>query len=270
MLLVVDVGNTNTVIGVYSWDSLQIGAKGEARTADFGLSHHFRIATVTERTVDEYALLLVQLLGMRKLDHLETIKAVALSSTVPQVTQTMRDVASKWFGVTPVVVGPGVKSGIPILYDNAKEVGADRICDAIAGLDLYSAPLVVVDYGTATTFDVLSAKGEYLGGAICPGIEISLNALVSRAAALRNVELTPPRSVIGKSTVESIQSGVLYGFAAQTDGMVERIRDEIGEDLHVIATGGLAPLVAPFSKTIKSIEPWLTLHGLRLVYERNL
>jgi type III pantothenate kinase len=176
----------------------------------------------------------------------------------------------RWFGATPLIIGPGVRSGMPILYDNPKEVGADRIADAVAGRDLYGIPLVVVDFGTATTFDAVSSRGEYLGGAICPGVEISMNALVASAAALRKVELTPPRGVIGRSTVESMQSGAIYGFGAQADGMVRAFRAELGPETKVIATGGLAAVIAPFCDQIDAVEPWLTLHGLRLLYERNI
>ncbi|MDA8263060.1 MAG: type III pantothenate kinase [Actinomycetota bacterium] len=266
MLLVIDVGNTNTVIGVYEASSLNGPEEVRQRLADTGLTHHFRIATVEERTADEQALLMVQLLGMKGLDHLNSISGVVISSTVPSATQSLREMAERWFATTPLVIGPGVRSGMPILYDNPKEVGADRIADAVAGRDLYGLPLVVVDFGTATTFDAVSAKGEYLGGAICPGVEISMNALV----ALRKVELAPPRGVIGRSTVESMQSGALYGFGAQTDGMVKAFRAELGAEVKVIATGGLANVIAPFCEQLDAVEPWLTLHGLRLLYERNI
>lgn len=269
MLLVIDVGNTNTVIGVYDASSLQAPEDNKVRTADFGLTHHFRVATISERTADEHALLLVQLLGMKGLDHLTNISGVVISSTVPFATQALREMTDNWFEVAPLIIGPGVKSGMPILYDNAKEVGADRIADAVAGRDLYGIPLVVVDFGTATTFDAVSDKGEYLGGAICPGVEISMNALVASAAALRKVELVAPRGVIGRSTVESMQSGALYGFGAQTDGMSRLFRNELGEGTTVVATGGLAAVIAPFCEEIDAVEPWLTLHGLRLLYERN-
>lgn len=269
MLLVIDVGNTNTVIGIYAASSVGPFDDELVRSADTGLTHHFRIATVAERTADEYALLLVQLLGMKGLDRFGSITGVVISSTVPAVTQTMREMTDSWFGVTALIIGPGVRSGMPILYDNAKDVGADRIADAVAGKGLYGAPLVVVDFGTATTFDAVSAKGEYLGGAICPGIEISLNALVASAAALRKVELLAPRSVIGRSTIESIQSGAIYGFAAQTDGMARKFKTELGDATIVVATGGLAGIIAPHCREIDHVEPWLTLHGLRLLYEKN-
>ncbi|MDA8102110.1 MAG: type III pantothenate kinase [Nitrospiraceae bacterium] len=270
MLLVIDVGNTNTVIGVYEASSLNGPEEARQRQADTGLTHHFRIATVEERTADEQALLMVQLLGMKGLDHLNSISGVVISSTVPSATQALREMVERWFGTTPLIIGPGVRSGMPILYDNPKEVGADRIADAVAGRDLYGIPLVVVDFGTATTFDAVSSRGEYLGGAICPGVEISMNALVASAAALRKVELTPPRGVIGRSTVESMQSGAIYGFGAQADGMVRAFRAELGPETKVVATGGLAAVIAPFCDQIDAVEPWLTLHGLRLLYERNI
>lgn len=270
MLVVIDVGNTNTVIGVYESPLLDRKPVKKVRKADTGLLHHFRVATVGDRTADELALLLMQLLNMKGVTNTTLITGIIASSTVPAVTQTMRDMAIEWFGVEALIVGPGIKSGMPILYDNAKEVGADRIADAVGGTDLYGSPLIVVDFGTATTFDAVSVKGEYLGGAICPGIEISLDALVSRAAALRKVELIAPRTAIGRSTVESIQAGAIFGFAAQTDGMVKRIKAEVGEPVTVIATGGLAGVVVPHCTEIDFVEPWLTLHGLRLLYEKNV
>ncbi len=193
---------------------------------------------------------------------------MAVTSSVPRVTTALRQMAKRWFDVPCVVLEPGVRSGMPILYDNPKEVGPDRIANAIGAYDLYGGPCIVVDLGTATTFDAISGNGEYLGGAIAPGIAISMDALFHHAAALRRVELVEPRSVIGKSTVESIQSGVLYGYAAQVDGMCRRIIDELGHAT-VVATGGLSEVIAPLSQCIEHREPWLTLHGLRLVYERN-
>jgi type III pantothenate kinase len=177
--------------------------------------------------------------------------------------------AARWFEVPCIVLEPGVRSGMPILYENPKEVGADRIANAIGAYDLYGGPCVVVDLGTATTFDVISGEGQYLGGAIAPGVAISMDALFHHAAALRRVELVEPRSVIGKSTVESIQSGVLFGYASQVDGMCDRIADELGR-CTIVATGGLSDVIAPFARRIDHLEPWLTLHGLRLVYERNV
>ncbi|TAN29329.1 MAG: type III pantothenate kinase [Actinomycetota bacterium] len=272
MLLAIDVGNTQTVLGLYDPDSVASSDGGPMgrRKADFGLSHNFRIATVPDRTADEHALLFSQLLGMRGLDRLSSISGLVLSSTAPSITTALREMVDRWFHVEPVVVAPGIRSGMAILYDNPKEVGADRIADAVAAYDLYPGPCLIVDFGTATTFDAVSPKKEYLGGAIVPGIEISLDALFRNAAALRKVELTEPRGVIGKSTVESIQSGALYGFAEQADGLCRRFKGELGENTKVIATGGLSSLISRFCKEIDVVEPWLTLHGLRLIYEMNI
>jgi type III pantothenate kinase len=185
------------------------------------------------------------------------------------VTGAIRRMSERYFGQQAIVIEPGIRTGVPILYDNPKEVGADRIADAVAAYDLYKGPIVVVDFGTATTFEAISARGEYLGGAIFPGIDISLDALFARAAALRRVELVEPRHVIGRSTVESMQSGVVYGYTALVDGMVSRIEAELDEKANVISTGGLSGLITPLSSTIDHHEPWLTLHGLRLIYEKN-
>jgi type III pantothenate kinase len=254
MLLAIDVGNTQTLVGLY-----------ESGRTD--LTDHWRLATNAERTGDEYALTIQEFLGFRGFD-LDEVTGIAVSSVVPRVTAALRTMCAKYFSVDPLVIEPGVRTGMPIRYDDPKEVGADRIANAIGAFDLFGGPTVVVDFGTATTFDVVSAKGEYLGGAIVPGIEISLDALFGRAAGLRRVELTEPRSVIGRSTAESIQSGALYGFAAQVDGICHRIETEIGP-CTVVATGGLASVIRPYSASIAHHEPWLTLHGLRLVYERN-
>ena len=281
MLLVIDVGNTETVIGLYTRDDTDtvpvieegvgvgIGTERDP-TAPQGLTHHWRLSTVPARTPDEHAVLLTQLLDLEGLDIATSVTGMAISSSVPHVTTELRQMASRWFAEVPcVVLGPGTKSGMPILYDNPKEVGADRIANAVGAYDLYGGPSIVVDFGTATTLDAISAKGEYLGGAIIPGIEISLDALFSRAAALRRVELVEPRNVIGKNTVESMQSGAIYGFAAQVDGLCTRMKKELGGAPSVIATGGLAGLIAPLSATIQYHEPWLTLIGLRIVWERN-
>src|SRR3954466_5565885 len=200
---------------------------------------------------------------------LDDIDGLAVSSGVPRITAGLRDLADRYLDFDPVVIEPGVRTGIAILYENPKEVGADRIANAVAAFEMYGGPTIIVDFGTATTCDAVSANGEYLGGAIAPGIEISMDALVGRAAALRAVELREPRSVLGKSTVECIQSGAVYGFAAQVDGLCERIQDELGE-CTIVSTGGLAGLITPLSKYIERCEPWLTLHGLRLVYEKNV
>jgi type III pantothenate kinase len=257
------VGNTETLVGIYP-------ATGDGAGYERELTHQWRAATVSERTPDEHALLVSQLLGLDGLKPEKVLTGIAISSVVPRITAALRQMAVRWFDVTTVVIEPGVRTGLPILYDNPKEVGADRVANAVAAFDLYGGPTIVVDFGTATTLDVVSARGEYLGGAIVPGIEISLDALFARAAALRRVELVEaPRRVIGKSTVESLQSGAVYGFAGQVDGLVARFEAELGPST-IVATGGLAGLIAPASTTIQHHEPWLTLHGLRLVFERNL
>lgn len=252
MLLAVDSGNTQTVIGLYR----------ERELVD-----HWRIATNAERTSDEHALLVSQFLSQDGYSFGE-VTGLVVSSTVPTVTAVLREMARRYLHLDPVVLEPGIRTGMPILYDNPKEVGADRIANAVAAFDLFGGPCIVVDFGTATTVDATSAAGEYLGGAILPGVEISLDALFGRAAALRRVEIAEPRHVIGKSTVESIQSGVVYGYASAVDGLCARFEVELGRST-VVATGGLAALMTPLSERISREEPWLTLHGLRLVYERN-
>jgi len=257
VLLAIDVGNTQTVIGLY-----------KSGDESHELLDHWRIATNADRTSDELALMFSEFLLTAGHDWKSAVSGVAVSSGVPSVTFELRRMCERYLDIEPVVLGTGVKTGMPVLYDNPKEVGADRIANAVGAFDLYGGPTIVVDFGTATTFDVISANGEYLGGAIIPGIEISLDALFGRAAALRRVELVEPRSVIGKTTVESIQSGVIYGYSAMIDGMCDRIEDVIGEPT-VIATGGLADLIAPSADAIEHVEPWLTLHGLRLIWEKN-
>jgi type III pantothenate kinase len=249
MLLAVDVGNTNTVLGVFVGDQL---------------IDSWRTKTDAHSTADELALTWRGLLG--DVD----ISGLAVCSTVPAILHEVRGLADRYYpDVASVVVEPGVRTGVPLHYDNPKEVGADRIMNALAAHHLYGGPAVVVDFGTSTNFDVVSAKGEFLGGALAPGIEISIDALAARGARLFKVEIQRPRSVIGKSTVEALQSGLLYGFTGQVDGVVRRIVSELGEDAAVIATGGLASLVMEESETIEHYEPDLTLIGLRLVFERN-
>jgi len=271
MLLAIDVGNTDTVVGLFADDPAAPVDESVPRdgTEPVGLAHHWRLSTVDVRTADEHALLITQLLELNGLDIDSTVTGIAVTSSVPLVTTNLRQMASRWFDVPAVVLEPGVKSGMPILYDNPKEVGADRIANAVGAYDLFGGPCVVVDLGTATTFDAISPAGEYLGGAITPGVAISLDALFAHAAALRRVELVEPRSVIGKSTVESIQSGALYGFAGQVDGLCRRFAVELGE-CTVVATGGLSELISPYSVEIEYVEPWLTLHGLRIIFERNV
>jgi type III pantothenate kinase len=262
MLLAVDVGNTHTVLGLFDGDDLV---------------EHWRIATEAHRTADEIAVVLRGLLAQHPGPAgADIVDGVALCSTVPSVLHEMRDMIRRYYGDVPaVVVEPGVRTGVPVLTDNPKEVGTDRIVNALAAVELYGGPAIVVDFGTATTFDAVSDKGEYLGGAIAPGIEISVEALGSRGAQLRRVELARPRSVIGRSTVEALQAGILYGFAGQVDGVVARMAaalvgdDGDPDDVTVIATGGLAPLVLDDAALIDAHEPWLTLVGLRLVFHRN-
>jgi type III pantothenate kinase len=253
MLLAIDAGNTETVIGLFE------------RTE---LADHWRIMTVAERTSDELALMIQQFLGFHGFALDAQVTGVAIASGVPRVTAALREMATKYFGYEPVVIEPGVRTGMPILYDNPKEVAADRIANAVGAYDQYGGPSIVVDFGTAITIEAVSERGEYLGGAIVPGIEISLDALFGRAAGLRRVELVAPKNVIGKSTVESIQSGAVYGYAGQVDALVDRFEGELGE-CAVVATGVQAEHVMPYSRTIEHYEPWLTLQGLRIVYERN-
>jgi type III pantothenate kinase len=261
MLVTIDVGNTQTVIGLFGPGD---GPAGSGTT----LAHTWRVSTVERRTADELALQLVQLLALHGLDARQAITGVAVASVVPRLRSAIREMTDRWFGVPTVIIEPGVKTGMPILYDNPKEVGADRIADAVAAFDRYGGPTIVIDFGTATTFEVVSAKGEYLGGVICPGIEISLDALFAKAALLPRVELVEPGAVLAKNTVASVQSGVIYGFAAQADGLCRRLKEEIGPAT-VVATGGLAGLIGPVSESIDHHEPWLTLDGLRIIFARN-
>jgi type III pantothenate kinase len=269
LLLALDVGNTQTVVGLYDLET-DASVNLERRLADSNLVDHWRIATNAERTADEHALVLQEFLGFHGSTWDDNdIQGIAVCSSVPRVTGALRRMSERYFGFPCLVVEPGVRTGLPILYDNPKEVGADRIADAVAAFDLYGGPTIVIDFGTATTFEAISAKGEYLGGAIFPGIDISLDALFARAAALRRVELVEPRSVVGRSTVESIQSGVIYGSSSLVDGMCERIQAELDSEATVVATGGLSGLIGPLSNAINHVEPWLTLHGLRLIFEKN-
>jgi type III pantothenate kinase len=248
MLLAVDVGNTQTALGLYR---------------DGELADHWRLATERSSTADELGVLLAGLLD------LEVVDAICLASTVPVLVREWEALAAKWAHAGLLVVGPGVKTGLPIRYDDPREVGADRIVNSVAAKARYGAPVVVVDFGTSTNFDVVSSDGEYVGGVIAPGIEISMDALFARAARLVRVDYAAPESVIGKTTVAGLQSGLVYGFAGQVDGIVGRIRAELGARAPAVATGGLADLVAPHSQTIERVDPFLTLEGLRLVWELN-
>ncbi len=250
MLLTIDVGNTNTVLGVFEGEKL---------------AESWRIKTDARSTADELAL------QFRGLLHGQQITGISACSTVPAVLRELRQMLTRYYPDIPtVIVEPGVRTGVPLLYDNPKEVGPDRIVNSLAAHHLYGAACVVVDFGTSTNFDVVSERGEFLGGALAPGIEISVDALAARGARLFKIELARPRSVIGKSTMEALQSGILYGFAGQIDGLVRRILAEIGGTASVIATGGLAPMVMGECETIQFHEPNLTLTGLRLVYEKNV
>jgi type III pantothenate kinase len=261
MLVAIDVGNTQTVIGLFEPGAGPAGSGTK-------LLYHWRVATVAERTADEMALLLDQLLELQGLETTEAVTGIAVASVVPRLRTALRDMTERWFPVPTVIVEPGIKTGMPILYDNPREVGADRIADAVAAYEAYGGPTLVIDFGTATTFEAISGKGEYLGGAILPGIEISMEALFARASAITRVELVAPGSIIGKNTVESLQAGAVYGFAAQVDGLCARFEAELGH-CTVVATGGLASLIAPVSTAIDHLEPWLTLDGLRIIYGRN-
>lgn len=266
MLLAIDVGNTQTVIGLF--DEAVTLANVTQDRCDAGLIDTWRISTVAERTADEHALKVQEFLGFHGFSFDTQVSGIVISSVVPRCTAAFREMTRRYFGFEPVVVEPGVKTGLPVLTENPREVGADRIANAVAAVDVYGGPAVVIDFGTATTYDAVSERGELLGCAIAPGIDISLDALYQRADALRRVEFTEPRGVIGRTTVESLQSGAVYGFAGQVDGIADRILDELGSG-PVVATGGLAGIIAPYTRTITTVEPWLTLHGLRLIYGKN-
>ena len=253
MLLAVNVGNTETSLGVF-------------REAE--LAWRWRMRTAPERTADELALLFGGFLSQHDLSFDRHVTGVVISSVVPTATGALRDMVNRYFGFPPVVVEPGTRTGMPILIDNPKELGADRIVNALAAYSKFGGPAIAVDVGTATTFDVVSEGGEYLGGAIAPGLQISARALYERTARLLLVELAPPRSPVGKSTVEALQSGLVYGHAAMIDGMVERLAKEIGQP-SVVITGGLAPVLLGECRTVDHHEPWLTLEGLRVVFEKN-
>ncbi|HWP98138.1 MAG TPA: type III pantothenate kinase [Syntrophomonadaceae bacterium] len=253
MILVFDVGNTNIVLGVYEGEKLL---------------KHWRIRTDSQRTADEYGVLIKSFFDYDELNR-QDIKAVVVSSVVPSLMLELEWMANKYFSCKPLMVGPGIKTGLAIKYENPREVGADRVVNAVAAYHKYGGNLIIVDFGTATTFCVVNEKGEYLGGAIAPGIKISTEALFSRAAKLPRVEMIRPRSLIGKNTVSSMQAGIVYGFVGQVEGIINRMKKELQLEPQVVATGGLAAIIAQETNSIDIIDDFLTLDGLRLIYELN-
>jgi type III pantothenate kinase len=253
VLLAIDLGNTNITLGLF---------EGER------LLHTFRVETVHARTADEYAIVLRQMFLFSEVD-LKKITAAVMASVVPPLTDVLTDATRQAFACVPLIIGPGTKTGISVRYENPYEVGADRVVNAAAAFDKVKGGAIVVDFGTATTFDCISPKGEYLGGVIAPGIRVSLEALLGRAAKLRPVEIAAPPSVLGRNSAHSMQSGIIHGYASLVDGLVTKLKAELGFPCAVLATGGLAPLIAQHTQSIESVDPELTLVGLRLIYQRN-
>lgn len=258
VILVMDIGNTNIVLGVYEGEKLQA---------------YWRLSTDTSKTCDEYGIQIVQLFEINKI-HRNEIKGVIISSVVPNIMYTVEHMVRKYFDIKPIIVGPGVKTGINIKYDNPKEVGADRIVNAVAAYEIYKKALIIIDFGTATTFCALTSKADYLGGVICPGIKISTQALTERAAKLPEVNLDVPKRIICTNTITSMQAGIVYGYVGQVDFIVNKMKNEMKElgekEITVIGTGGLSNLIYEESSTIDKIEPFLTLNGLRIIYNKSL
>lgn len=253
MIFVLDVGNTNTVLGVYQGDDLK---------------YHWRVETSRNKTEDEYGMVIKSLLQHEGLSF-DQFDGIIISSVVPPIMFALERMCKKYFGVKPLIVGPGIKTGLDIKYENPREVGADRIVNAVAGIHEFGSPLIIVDFGTATTYCYINEEKQYMGGAIAPGINISTEALYSRAAKLPRIEITRPESIIGKNTVSSMQAGILYGYVGQVEGIVARIKEQSKVEPLVIATGGLATLIANESTAIDIVDPFLTLKGLQLIYKRN-
>lgn len=253
MLLVIDVGNSNTVVGLYEGDELL---------------NHWRVRTVVDHTIDEYGMLILNLYRTGKVGS-RSVSNIIISCVVPSMLNILEPLCKKYFHVTPLIVGPGIKTGMPIYYDNPKEVGADRVVNAVAAHEKYKGDLIIVDFGTATTFDYITKKGEYMGGCIAPGVIISSDALFEKASKLPPVELSRPKFVVAKDTVSSMQAGIMFGYAGLVDGLVDRIKKETKTESTVIATGGLAAVMAAETRTIDFVDEMLTLEGLRIIFLRN-